>query len=455
MVESGGRPLYQAIADAIAADTANGRLRPGDRLPPQRWLAERMAVNFSTVARAYAEAQRRGLIESRVGRGSFIPTGAQPQPVAASPDGGGDMTMNLPPEPDDPALVERLRQGIARIAQGQDPRVLLRYQDFGGTALDRAAGAQWLSGRLPGVTADQLVVCPGAQGALLALFTLLARPGDCVCCEALTYPGVRALAAHLGVTLLGLPMDADGIDPDAFARACRERRPRALYVTPTLHNPTTLVMPEDRRRALLDIARKSGVPIVEDDAYGALPREAPPSFAVLGSDITYHVAGLSKCLGAGLRIAYLKGPDGRARAELVAALRATSLMASPVTAALASAWIADGTAADLLEAIRGECRHRHELVQACLPAGSCLARPDAFHVWLPLPRPWRQLGFVLHLKEQGVDVVAGDYFAASPAAPEGVRLSIGGRLGQAQLRHALTIVGAALGRAPSLVPMPV
>src|SRR6201985_683213 len=127
------KPRYLAIADAIADDIGAGRLTVGDRLPPQRKLAKRLDVDFTTVARGYAEAQKRGLIESRVGQGTYVralPAG-EARDKAAVPRRATivDLSMNLPPEPDDPALIERMRAGLEEVSR--DIVALLRYQGFG------------------------------------------------------------------------------------------------------------------------------------------------------------------------------------------------------------------------------------------------------------------------------------------------------------------------------------
>src|SRR5215510_10872094 len=123
------KPRYLAIADAIAEDIRKGRLAPSDRLPPQRKLARRLAIDFTTVARGYVEAQRRGLVESRVGQGTFVRASAKRRhgPMAGHPE-IVDLSMNLPPEPDDPDLLDRMQDGLEAV--GRDLLYLLRYQGF-------------------------------------------------------------------------------------------------------------------------------------------------------------------------------------------------------------------------------------------------------------------------------------------------------------------------------------
>ena len=127
-------------------------------------------------------------------------------------------------------------------------------------------------------------------------------------------------------------MDGDGVDPDAFADACQQETPKALYLDPTLHNPTTLTVPAARRAAITNVAREFGVPIVEDDAYGFIPDHGEPPFAAIAPDLTKHVAGLAKCIGARLRTAYVVAPSAQS-AWPFAAMAAANVMASPVTRA--------------------------------------------------------------------------------------------------------------------------
>ncbi|MEB0164993.1 PLP-dependent aminotransferase family protein, partial [Glaciimonas sp. CA11.2] len=385
-LKKGSGPLYLTIANAIADDIAVGQLAAEQRLPPQRKLAELLGIDFTTVARAYTEAHRRGLVDSVVGRGTFVCGLRRPKiPRVFEGRPNVDMSMNMPPEPVSEELLTLMESGFASVSGKL--RDLLRYQDFGGSPEDREAGALWLRRRGLVVDHDRLLVVPGAQAALVAVLTTLAPSGSVICCEELTYPGLRALAGQLGIRLIGLPMDREGIDAVAFAAACAQYAPKALYCNPTLLNPTTIVMSHTRRQALVEVARHYEVPIIEDDAYGFLPRVTPPAIASIGPDVTFYIAGLAKCVGAGLRIAYLVAPDAQYASRLASAVRATTVMASPITSALATRWIRDGTADLALNAIRKESMARQKLAARLLPAGSYLSHPEAFHLWISLPAP--------------------------------------------------------------------
>ncbi len=444
-------PLYLAIANAIAEDIAIGQLAAEQRLPPQRKLADALGIDFTTVARAYAEAHKRGLVDSVVGRGTFVCGKRRPRiPRVFEGRPNVDMSMNMAPEPDDPELLALMQSGHSEV--GQRMRDLLRYQNFGGSHEDREAGALWLRRRGLVVEPERLLVVPGAQCGLLAILTMLAPAGSVICCEELTYPGLRALAGLLGIKLVGLPMDAEGIDAVAFAGACAQYGPKALYCNPTLLNPTTTTISAERRQALAEVARHYGVAIIEDDAYGFLPRSGPPALASMAPDITFYVAGLAKCVGAGLRVAYMVAPDPQLAARLASALRATTVMASPVTSTLATRWIRDGTADLMLGAIRKESSARQKLAARILPSGSYVTKPEAFHLWINLPPSWEQKAFAAHLAESGVGVVPSDAFCVSGPPPAAVRVCIGGIANRDDIRHGLEMIAQALRSAPLVAP---
>jgi DNA-binding transcriptional MocR family regulator len=358
-----------------------------------------------------------------------------------------DLSMNLPPEPTDPALLERMRAGFDSLRT--DLVALLRYQEFGGTAPDKDAASIWLGRRALLPAQSRVFIVPGAHAALLGIVGTLAGPGDTVLSEAITYPGVRAIAARLGITLVGLPMDARGIDPDGCDAACRRLRPKALYLNPTLQNPTTLTVPQERRAELVAVARRHGMPIIEDDAYGFIPVRGPAPFAALAGDLTWHVAGLAKCIGAGVRAAYVIAPSAQAGWPFAAAVRMANVMASPLTVALATRWIEDGTADAILDFIRAETVSRQRLASETMPAGSYRADPLSFNLWVDLPAGWTRSAFVGHMRATGIGVVPSDAFIVAGAAPEAVRVCLGGPADRAAVSGALNYMAHALTHPPT------
>ncbi|MBP2300655.1 aminotransferase-like domain-containing protein [Azospirillum picis] len=464
------KPVYLAIADAIADDIHSGRLTDGQRLPPQRTLADRLGLDLTTVSRAYTEARQRGLLDARVGQGTFVRSrdragNAGGRPGDDVPARAGrpatlvDMTMNQPPLPNDPDLMSRARQGLVDAMMRVDPLTVLRYPEIGSGDEDLTAGALWLARRLPGLEAEagdgsgRVITCPGTQSALLALLCMLTEPGDAVCTEALTYPGFRAIARQLGLRVAGVAMDAQGLDPDALRAAIDAHAPKVLYCTPTLHNPTTATLPAERRRAIADIARDRGIAIIEDDIYGVLPPDAPPPIAAFAPDLTFYVSGLAKCVAPGLRVAYVAAPDGRQAMRVAAAQRATVLGTSPVAAKVAARWIEDGTADALVTAIRSEAIARQRMAGEVLPASAMATHPNSFHLWLKLPPDWTRGEFATHLRAHGIAAVVSDTFATAGTPPEALRLCLGAPVTRADCRRVLDTVATALDQSPTLAGM--
>lgn len=425
---------YRSIVASLADRIRSGELLPGSRLPAQRQLAAQLGVDLTTVTRAYTELKRMGLVEGRTGSGSFVRSAPAPMATAQDPV-AFDLGMNVPPRP--PGLGDRVAQGLAALLAAPEGAASLGYQPSGGTAADRKAGASWLARRLGPTTADRAVVAAGTQSALFAVLDLLLGRGDTLACAGLTYAGMQAIAGHLGLRLAGLAHDGDGLDPQAFEELCRTAPPKALYLVPTIANPTTATLPLERRQAIAATARRHGVAIVEDDAYGALPEAPPPPVAALAPEITWHLASLSKCATPALRIAYVATPDAAAALRLTGGLRAVSLMASPLTAGLATRWIGDGTLAVLTAAIRAENRSRQRLAASLLPASAVAAHPDGNHLWLALPEGWTAVAFTAAARESGLLVVPADVFDVAGAPPRAVRLSLGGVPDRTGLERAL------------------
>jgi len=451
-------PRYRAIADALMTDVREGRLRPGDRLPTHRDLAWRLGVTVGTVSRAYDEAQRRGLIAGEVGRGTFIqpltplvpvdpgPTrpASDPMPDQTPPAGGLINFSNNYPVPGAEA---RLLAGTLRdIAAEADLGELLRYQPHGGRSAGREAGALWL--RRAGIDADpeRLVITGGGQHALATVLAATTNPGDTAATEALTYPGVRAACHQRHVRLEGIAMDEIGILPDAFAAVCRATPPRVLYLTPNLHNPTAGVLPLDRRKAIVEIARAHDVTIVEDDVYGFLI-DAPPAFVTLAPERSIYVTSLSKSTAPGLRIGYVLAPRDRYD-RLAAAIRSTIWMAAPLMVEIATRWLQDGTIAQLAAAKRQEATRRQSLARQVL-GNRYTSQPSAYHLWLPMPEAWRAEDFATEARRRGVGVTASSAFAVMRhGIPQAVRLCLGAPADIATVERGLRVIADLLREQP-------
>lgn len=438
-----GKPRYLQIADAIELAIKRGDIAAGDRLPPQRRLAERLGIDFTTVSRAYAEAHSRRLVESHVGRGTFA-LGRPKEEHQIDPRRAGDedLSMNMPPEPQDPDLVARMQDGLQTVSANLIS--LLRYQSTTGGEQDKAAASSWLSKRGMVPSLERIAITPGAHATMTAILSTMTRPGDVVLCEAVTYPGLRAIAARMGLQLVGIPMDASGILPDALDAAIHLHQPKALYLNPTVHNPTTLTIPRGRRMEIAEVILRHRLPLIEDDAYGFIPAAAPVPFATLAPDLTWHIGGLAKCLGAGLRLAYTVSPNTRAAYSLSQAMRASAVMPSPICMALATRWIEDGTADAVRHFVRTESSARHKIAIEALPDLDVRGEPEAFSIWLKLPKGFSRAELMGRMAGRHVGLMPSDAFTVLGAPDEHVRVCLGGIVNREQLRAGLLFMANSL-----------
>ncbi len=419
-------PIYSRIADALERDIRAGVLVPSSRLPTHRELARNLRITSVTVTRAYAEAMRRGLVESMTGRGTFVRTASRRESAAPSVD--TDLATNIVsvPLPSPPrALLERIGEELTTSTYSSGP----------GSERHRAAGAAWI-GR--NTDPARVVVTAGTQHALFLAFAATTRPGDAVFAEALTYHGAKSAAALLNVKLVPLPLDRYGLMPDALERACRARSaPKVVYTVPSLHNPTGSVMPETRRRELAAVANANGLTIIEDDVCGFLLEKTPPPLAAFAPDRTIFITGLGKSLAPAMRIGYLTGPEALvARAQ--AALWSTILFASPALAEWAATWIEDGTAARIVAQKRDEVQLRNRAARRILPrAGGDVRSP---HLWMELPKRWSAETFVEEARRRRVRVAGASSFAVGDEVPRAIRVSVGAPSTVAELEQALHVL---------------
>lgn len=436
---------YLGIVRALEADIYAGRVKPGDRLPSQRAIAEALQVDLTTVTRAFNEARRRGLVEGNKGSGTYIRDSVQQQ-LMAEKQALLDLSMNNPPQPVSAQLQQRLPEGISGLIADERRMLQLQYQDSAGNPADREAALYWLHQRNRQADAEQVLIAAGAQSALYAICKCLLPAGETLLTPEYSYPGLKAVAEQLNIRLQAVTCDAEGIVPEALETPCQEGKVRALYLIPALDNPTTITMPLQRRQALADIARRHEIVIIEDDPYSPLQCASLPTFNELLPKQTWHIATLSKCATPALRVAFVITPSKQATVQLAAVLRATNLMAPPLMCALVTRWIYDGTLDDIASAIRRENNQRQKLAAELLAYHQFAADPDGHHLWLTLPVHWQADDFAKAAYSQGVTIVPASQFAITQTPIDAVRVSLGIATDSDSLRQAIRILASLLNQ---------
>lgn len=409
---------YRLIADAVAADIAEGRLRPGERLPPQRGFARGLGIAASTAARVYGELARRGLAVGEVGRGTFVRSAAPaPEPALAEPATARvDLELNFPVLPDQ---AELLAASLSRMLRPDVLADALRPVTVDGTPRARAAAATLLTRTGWTPDPDRILFAGNGRQAIAAAIAALVPVGGRLGVEALTYPVVKASAARLGVTLVPLDLDEHGLLPSAV----RDARVRAVYVQPTLHNPLGVTMPDERRAELAEVLADRDLPAIEDGIYTFLRDDRPP-LAAHAPDHVVLVDSMSKRVAPGLTLGHLVPPPAR-HAAVAGALRSGGWAAGRFALEAATQCVTDGTVDTIVTAKRADAVVRQRVVADRLAGFAVHADPGAFHCWWELPDPWRAETFVAAAARLGIAVTPAAAFAVGQGyAPNAVRLAV-------------------------------
>ncbi|MGO8693488.1 MAG: PLP-dependent aminotransferase family protein [Rectinemataceae bacterium] len=434
-------PLYIAIAAAIGEAVDSGMLGEGDALPPQRELASRLGIAIGTVTRAYAEAERSGLVVAAGRRGTCI-AGAELRSrrlsggFALRPAGLIDLGVNSPSPEDDPDP----GAALSAIAKDLDRKHLLRYAPPAGLRRHREAITAFLAGQGMNVGPERIVLTQGGQHAISVVFSSVLRPGDHIAMETFVFPGARAAAEARGLVLHPLPMDGEGLSARALDALCAKERISALYCVPSIQNPTAVSMSSARKSEIAAIARKRDFVVIEDEIHRPFLRKPAPAFASIVPERSFLLVSASKCVCGGLRVGGIAAPP-----DLVDSLADgvfTSMWStSPLVFEVFSIWLEDGTVERVIERRKASNTARRKIFDSVFghraPAPPIGSEASPF-IWLPLPRGLGRAAFVESARVEGVAVTASDVFAVGSAPPpEAVRISLSGAAGEEQLEFAL------------------
>ncbi|MGW2226761.1 aminotransferase-like domain-containing protein [Streptomyces formicae] len=446
------RDEFRRVADEVAAEIASGVLRPGERLPTQRAFARARGIANSTAIRVYGELTRRGLVVGEVGRGTFVRASAPHAGGAALTERAAADAAGPPPPavnlelnyPVTPGQSELMSKGLAPLLR---PDVLLdatRTAAPAGTPQARDAAAEVLARAGWRPEPERLLFAGNGRQAIAAALSSLCGPGGRVGVEELTYPLVKSIAERIGVRLVPVAVDEQGMVPEALADAHRSAPLSALYVQPTLQNPLSVTAGEGRRAQLAAVLREYGITAVEDVTWGflvpdgprGLPGSGPGALAPLAAhapERTVLVDSLSKRLAPGLTVGMLAAPPGLVE-TLADGLRAGAWTAPAFSLEAAVRWIADGTVAAVVEAKRADAAARQRLLRERLgvdaagrvrAGGRVRTDPGAYYCWWDLPSRWRAEPFVAAAAARGVAVTPGAAFAAGgQLTPDAVRIGL-------------------------------
>lgn len=421
------RPYYLSLAAEIRRAVEEGGLGPGERLPPHRDLAHALGLSVQTVSRAYNQLVRDGVLAGRVGSGTYVSAGRPDPgyPFIESSFGSGLIDLSILKQVLTPWHAEKMRDALAALAGGLPESAIFSFRP--GTALGayREPMQRWLARCGVSAHRDQIQLTAGATPAMSVAIQTAVPPGGTVVTEATGHHQLTHLVKYLGRRLVGLDFDDEGIVPDALEAACRSDAVSALFVTPSCANPTAIMTGTARREALIAVARRHKLRVIENDAWGPLIADRPPPYAALAPDLVLYLTSFTKITLPGLRAGVLVAPIGLHNDAAKRNL-ASNWSATPLIFEILSRWVDDGTVGEMVARQRKALEARHRIAVAELAGLAFRSHRHGLHIWLDLPPPWTSEPFILQLRQLGVAVAPGSAFATEPGhTADSVRVSLG------------------------------
>lgn len=440
-------PRYLQIADALERDILSGEISPGHRLMTHRDLARATGVTVSTATRAYAEVEKRGLIKTMVGRGTFVTA----TPPAIVHDGGAgsiiELGVAMPLAMEEPSI----RAVLQKVAAGEDVDALVKCYSPFGYAHHREIAARWLRRSGVDVTADSLLITAGHQHSLYSIFSTFFRATDKIAVDQLTNPGLKLLALQAGFELRGVRMDDDGMVPEELEALCAANAIKGIYVTGGIQNPSARQVPPKRRDALAKVIERHNLILIEDSSFFLHKNEGASSIAAMLPENSIFLSSFSSALYSGLRVAFVHAAP-RFHNRLAQAIVENIWTVAPLCVALACECIANGTADRAIKQKQREIARRVTLVRDTLAGFDVSCSEQSIYAWIRLPDSWNSRDFEYLAERSGVRVLAADKLAvAGAAAPNAVRLAITGPPDMVSLKRGLGILASLLKREGGII----
>ncbi|HBI11095.1 PLP-dependent aminotransferase family protein [Franconibacter pulveris] len=443
---------YQHLADLLTQRIRQGLYQQGERLPSVRSLSQEHGVSISTVQQAYSLLEERRLVLPQPRSGYFVaPQKAEPpaprltrpeqRPVEISqwnetlallearkdkavfPFGGGSPDISHP-------TLKPLWREISRVASPQRVEAMFGYDELAGNRELREQIARLMLDGGAQVNSEEIIVTPGCHGALSLAVSALCQPGDIVAMESPSYYGTMQMLRGLGLKVIEIPTDSQtGISVEALELALEQWPIKAVLLVPTCNNPLGFTMPLARKRAVLNLAARFDIALIEDDIYGETAWQYPRPATIKSMDEEGRVllcSSFSKTVAPGLRVGWIA--PGRYYDRVLHRKYIATTSSPPATQTAIAAFIREGHYHRHLRRIRQHYQRNYDVlsckVRSLFPCGICVSRPQGgFMMWVELPEEIDLTRYTAQMQQRRLHLAAGHLFSASEKYRNCLRLN--------------------------------
>ncbi|SBS27444.1 putative HTH-type transcriptional regulator YjiR [Marinomonas spartinae] len=464
-------PQYVDIANVISDRIQKGFYRPGEKLPSMREICTSFSVSLGTAQNAYHFLEENGLVIPIEKTGYFVRQGqlasghlpnVQPvtqEPVdiknwhsilelAASSPSDGVLQLGRGMPDVDSSSLKPLLKALSQTGRSTDKRALY-YDDISGMKKLREQISRMLIDSGCDIAAEELIITSGCQEALSIAIRAVCEPGDIVAIESPAFHGAIQILQACGVRVLEVPTDPiTGISIESLEMILEQWSVKLIQVTPNCNNPLGFIMPEERKRELLNLAKKYNVMILEDDIYGDLSYRYPRPLTIKSMDMDGRVllcGSFSKTIAPGLRIGWI-APARFFDRVLYMKYTGTGSTSSAAQIAVAS-FIEDGYYLLHLRKMRA-MYHRNlqqtvEWIGESFPTGIRMSQPQGGYIlWVEFPKNFNANAFNKSLLQRKIQVVSGSIFSSSERHGHCIRINFGHKL--ALLENGIRTMGELL-----------
>ncbi|QOR35989.1 PLP-dependent aminotransferase family protein [Clostridium sp. 'deep sea'] len=432
------RSVTKEIAQLLEDDILSGKLKSGFRLPSQRVLANFLNVNHSTVTRAFRLCEAKGLILGVTGKGTFVSADAGiPRYLLKEHESNIiEMGLVLPLYEVNPLIESCLRQ----IQNNINYNDVLRYVPPEGSAKHRYIAVKWLQKFNIKADNSNVIITAGTQNALSVILTTLFNKGDKIVVDQYTYTGFKSLATLLGIVLVPVEINENGINTIQLKEICEKENVKGIYLIPDCHNPTSISLTEHQRKIIAEIVINYNLLLIEDSYYAFASENLFKPISFFAPNNSFYIASFSKSINPSFRISYLVCANLYTK-KLIAGINNLTWMASPINAEIISQMIRFKFYDEIIKAKRIAIVKRNKLVDEILKDYEILPNDFSFFRYLKLPQGLGGRNFELECFKKGVQVFSLDRFSVDKLHSENsVRISISGPKTIHQLKCGLIII---------------